>query len=70
MSSKQHAIISLSDIIPNALIRINSGIGCLTFGILATIFLLVNFVFGATIRREKVLMGFDASSETVLISAE
>ena len=55
---------------PSALIRINNGIGCLTFGILTTIFLFVNFIFGATIRIAKVLIGLAASSETVLISAE
>ena len=68
-SNKQVSIISLSEIIPSALIKINKGIGFLQLGIETTICLLVNLDVSSVILIEKVLCGFDVSSETDLISA-
>ena len=70
MSNKQCCIISLSDKTPNALIKINKGTGFLTFGTLTTILLLLYLTDGLTILIDKVRIGFDASSDTDLISAE
>ena len=69
-SSKQCFIISLSDSIPSARIRIKSGTGLRTLGTLTTICLFVNFEDGLTIRTESVRTGLDASSDTERISAE
>ena len=70
MSSKQYSIISLSDIIPYALITINKGTGFLTLGIDTTIWLLDEEGCSATILTANVLTGFEASSDTDLILAE
>ena len=66
----QNSIISLSDSTPSALITIKRGIGFLTFGISTTICPLEYFAPGAIILTDIVRSGFDASSDTVLISAE
>ena len=55
---------------PNALITINNGIGLRTFGITTTICPFVYLAPGATILTDIVRSGLEASSDTVLISAE
>jgi hypothetical protein len=70
MSNKQVFIIALSEITPNALIKINKGIGFLTFGTDTTIWLLERDGDGDKILTAVVLIGFEASSDTDLISAE
>ena len=69
-SSKQYSIISLSDKTPNALITIKRGIGLRTFGIRTTICPFEYRAPGATSLTDIVRSGFDASSDTVRISAE
>ena len=54
---------------PKALIKMKRGTGFLTFGTFTTIWLLVYFVEGLTILIDKVLTGFEASSDTERISA-
>ena len=63
-------IISLSEITPNALIKINKGIGFFIFGTETTICPLLKLGDGATILTDEVLIGFDESSDTERISAE
>ena len=63
-------IISLSEIIPNALNTINRGMGLRTLGIFTTIFLLENRLLGLSIFTERVRIGFDTFSDTERISAE
>ena len=60
----------LSDITPSALITMKSGTGFLTLGILTTIWPFLHEGVAATILTESVLIGFEASSDTDLISAE
>ena len=69
-SSKQYSIISLSDNTPSARITIKRGIGLRTFGITTTICPFEYRAPGATMRTDIVRSGFDASSDTVRISAE
>ena len=61
---------SLSDKTPNALMTIKRGIGLRTFGIRTTICPFVYRAPGAMTRTDMVRSGFDASSDTVRISAE
>ena len=63
-SKRQYSITDLSDMTPNALIRINSGIGFFTLGISITIWLLVYLESGAIIFAEVYLMGLELSSDT------
>ena len=64
------SIISLSEIIPIALIKINIGIGFLTLGIIATILLFFCVSVGETILIENTRTGLDVSSDTERISHE
>ena len=63
-------MINLSEMIPNALIRINNGIGFFTLGISTTIWLLEYFSPGATIFTDVYLIGLELSSETECTSHE